>query len=318
MAETPKTTNARLFWDLYFKNRFVELTRGEVEISGKYLHELPPGKSQFSEPQHGSLTIERAELRSYEYQNDGRFSEILKAPQNLQESIQKLVDRSYPFREPPPFGAERMSELVQQMSPQFGWPQDGSMTAEHANRSAQSMASPFKLENSQLLSALLWILGEQRERIYSKVMVQVVEEAQRLPSGHKDKTPLSVVNTALEALWKTDDKSRLEPLLKTMDHSDHSGRLRIAALFKRWLSTTHLLSLEALGENYYSVGYWEGLIRPCSNYSDTQWDRFDTKSLFWELRHLATKRIAAKDEGLKNVVDDEVTLVRELARSKAV
>ena len=318
MAETTRTTDARLFWDLYFKNRFVELTRGEVEINGKYLHELPPGKSQFSEPMHGSLTIERDELRRYGYQNDGRFSGILRTPQRPHESIQKLVDRSYPFREPPPFGAERMSELFQQMSDQFGWPQDASMNAEYFNRSAQSLASPFKPENSQPLSALLWILGEQRERIYSKIMVQVIEESQHLHSGHKDKMPVSTVNTALEALWKTDDKSRLKPLLKIMDDSNHSGRLKIAALFKRLLSTTHLLSLEALGEKYYSAGYWEGLIRPYSNYSDAQWDRFDTKSLFWEIRHLATKRIVAKDEGLKNVVDDEVTLVRELARSKAV
>lgn len=316
MGSNPTNQRARQFWDLYFQNKFVELQRTANEVKGRYLQELPPGRSYFAEPTFESFSIARAELKPYDYNEDGRFSEIRKTPTGLQDALQKIADGSYPFREPPPFGAKHLKELLHQLSQRFDWPSDASISSEQAVLNARSLITPFAPDNGQQLTALLWILGEQRKRAFSNLMVEVIEGAERLPSGHKGRMSSSLVNTAFEALWKINDKSCLERLLTTMGRSDHSGKLRIAALFKRLLSTEKLLSLETLGENYYSVEFWQRSIAPYANYSDRDWDRFDTKSLFWETRYLAASRLAPRDEALKSLEDDEVSLVREIARAK--
>ena len=316
MADNSKNEQSRLFWDLYFQNRFVELARTGTDVSGKYAQPIPSGQSYFAARKFDSLRVMREQLKSYDYESDGRFSEILKTPQKLHESVQKIIDGSYPFREPPPFGALRMAELMRQLSKSFEWPQGSSLTSEVLNRSARSITSQFRLEDGQSLNALLWLLGERRERKFTDVLVSAIEESERLSNGHKDKIPTSVINTAFEGLCKINDKSFLNRLLTIMDHSEHSGRLRVAALFKRLLSTTQLLSLETLGESYYAVGYWVRIIQKYADYSEVQWDRFDATSLFWENRYLAAKRIPSGDECLKQLSDDEVSLVRELAKTK--
>ena len=316
--DNSKNEQSRLFWDLYFQNRFVELTRTTTEVSGKYTRPLHSGQSYFSDRTFDSLKITREQLKSHEYESDGRFSEILKAPRQLNESVQKIMDGSYPYREPPPFGASRMAELMRQLSARFEWPHGSSLTSEVLDRAARSIISQFRHDDGQPLNALLWLLGERRDRLFSDVLVSAIEESERLSKGHKDKIPSSVINTAFEGLCKINDKTFVNRLLTIMDHSEHSGRLRVAALFKRLLSTTQLLSLETLGENFYAVGYWERVISKCAGYSEAQWDRFDAGSLFWDNRYLAAKRLAPGDECLRQLSDDEVSFVRKLAKTNLI
>lgn len=317
MNDARKEIEGRRFWDLYFQNKLVELERTPAELTGKYREDPLPGKSSFSEPRFGLVAIDRKELKAYDYERDGRFSQLHLAPASLQESIRRIIDRSYPYREPPPVGSEMMSELLQAVAARYDWPEDSSVTEETAIRTARSLLSPYRQEDSLALSALLWVLGERRERAYSETMVAVIEESERRPPGHKDRISATAVNTAFEALWKIDDKSHLGRLLELMERSEHSGRLRIAALFKRLLSTARLLSLEAMGEEYYSIEHWRRLIAPYARYSDLDWDRYDARSLFWEIRYLAAKRLPHKDEALRELADDEVSLVRELARRRS-
>lgn len=305
------------FWDLYFQNKLVELERTPAKITGKYREDPPPVKSSFSEPRYGLVEIDRIRLKAYAYEQDGRFSQQLLAPASLQESIRQIIDRSYPYREPPPVGSEMMSELLRNIAARYDWPDDGTVTEETAIRTARSLISRYRQKDSLALSALLWVLGERRERIYSEMMVAVIEESERRPPGHKDRVSATAVNTAFEALWKIDDKSHLDRLLGLMERSEHSRRLRVAALFKRLLSTTRLLSFEAIGEAYYSAEYWQRLIAPYAKHSELDWDRYDARSLFWEVRYLAAKRLPLKDKALQELADDEVSLVRELASSRS-
>jgi len=317
MAEQANMMDAKGFWDLYFRNRFVEMTRDADWINGVARMEPAAGKSSFAEAPMVSVRIKRDDLKRYACETDGRFAEIRKAPTSLVESVRRLADESYPFREHPPFGAKRMGELLKQAMEQFDWPRDASFSPDMLIHSIQCLASNYKPENGQLLNALLWVAGEQKQRVFSKVIMSAIAESQPLPSGHNRKMSAAVENTAFEALWKINDKSCCDSLLQVMELSDHSGRLRCAAVFKRLFSNSRLLSLEALGENYFSPGYWKELIKAGAANSAVQWDRFDTKSLFWEIRYLAAVRLEPKDAAFRTIMDDEVSLVRELAVRKS-
>lgn len=273
-------------------------------------------QNPFSEAKTIPVWIRRDALKLYPYETDGRFAEVKKLPASLSESVRRIIDGSYPFREHPPYGAKRMSELWGQAREQFDWPNDAPMSPEMLIRSIQSTVSAFRPEDGQMLNALIWIAGEQKQRVYSKVIMAAIAQSQALPSGHKDKMPASVENTAFEALWKINDKSCCEGILAMMNRAEHSARLRCAAVFKRYFSTTRLLSLESLGENYYSPGFWENMIKSLGPKEPTEWDRFDTKSLFWEIRYLAAMRLDAKDAAIAELLHDEVSLVRDLASKK--
>lgn len=313
---SPYEINRRRFWDIYFQNRFVELYRHPSGYSGRCSRERASLRTFLGEPEYEAITITHTEITGHDYDNDGRFAQLKNVPATLHEAVYRLVETSYPYRVPPPFGSKRMSELMAHTALRFMWPDDESLRLDQVHATVRALQSSLP-GSSQQLDAVIWLLGERQERMSARTIVDGIVASEQLPGGHKNKLSHSVLSTSFEALVKINNKSVFEPLLAVMDGSQHSGRLRIAALFKRLFSTTHLLSLQALGEDYFSPQYWRREFHPYANFTDIQWDRFDADSLFWETRFQATRRLVHGDATLRKLRDDEVSLVSNLARQKS-
>ena len=202
-----------------------------------------------------------------------------------------------------------MSELAQELAQGAHTIKTSSIDSSEAIRQLKSMTHGFSSEDGQPMSALLWIFGELKQRQYVSAIIPVIEKGIR----KETQFPFTVVCAAFDALRKINDKSCFDPFLELFRIADDSDRLMLASLFKYLFSTKKLLSIHALEEDYESESYWDELYAP---HSVDQWNQFDTESLFWEYRFLAVQRLDPGDPTLKNLLDDEVSIVRDLAESK--
>ena len=313
-TEPGEFIDASEFWSLYFQNRIVELRRDATRLAGRYTPTLPSGRSFLYLQDPIAFQISRETLARHDYLADGRLSEIERRPADLAEALARLVDRTYPYRAPPPFGSLRMSEVVERTIADHRWSVEY-VELEMIHGSLPALADQLP-DTTQQLDAMVWLLGERQSRSSAAPLVALLEGSEQLPQGHKRRLSHSVTSSALEALWKLNDKSVCDRLIAVMEAQEPSPRARFAALFKRLFSTTELLGPELLGDRYLSAEFWRAVLAQGQGFSSGDWDRFDAGSLFWENRHLSCRRLSAGDEALRLLCGDEVSLIATRAQKK--
>ena len=74
------------------------------------------------------------------------------------------------------------------------------------------------------------------------------------------------------------NKTAIFDLLKLLHNTNDAGKRKIIPLFERLLSTKELLSLTQCGDNYYKTNFWENYLSPMKDFSESDWDSFDSNS----------------------------------------
>lgn len=305
------------FWDYYFRNAFQTLERKHGQYTGTVLAESADGISKrlFDTSEPEVVSIDMAVLQRFDYRNDGRFSLALKRPTDASVAYTEIVEKTYPYREPAPFGKQRMSELFSEIHMRWHQTPD-SITLSGFEEIVIHIVGQYRDSDNQQLAALAWFLGEQRQRSSAKALLAIVNNAGFVPFAQHP-IHFTSVDAVLSALWKVNDKGSMGELLTLMRNASNAGKRKIAPLFERLVSTTELLSQERCGENYLNPEFWERFFAPRSQFTNTEWDRYDTDSLFWEIRLLSALRLSAAESiYLDKLANDEVKVVGDTARKQ--
>jgi hypothetical protein len=160
----------------------------------------------------------------------------------------------------------------------------------------------------QPIAALVWLLGEQRDRSSAPVLIEVLRNSSYSVFA-KHRIHFTAVDAAFSALWKINDKTTLWKILELMRESSESGRRKMAALFERLFSTNELLSLDLYGDKYTDADFWSALLEPFRRYGHLDWDRRNVDALFWEIRLLAAIRLPVQEAApLNKLAADESAL----------
>lgn len=310
--------NPAEFWDLYFRDRFLILERGNESYHGLALglNSIESGGfGLFNTTGQRVIEVSFSDLRDYDYAGDARFSLLSRIPKTPGQAIAAVGAQSYPYRDPAPFGKERMAELINE----FGWSGsriDDAVSLSDLEQMTADLVDKFNPTRAQHLALLVWLLGELRQRSSAKALVKVVSNSSYVPYA-RHRLPFYVVDAALSALWKINNKFSLFDLLILLDDAEDSGRRKIVPLFSRLLSTDELLSLEKYGSDYFAADLWREILEPCKSFTELDWDMYDVKSLFWEIRVLAVERLPATNAAsLQRLANDEVGTVADAARTR--
>ena len=315
---SPDYDDIAAFWDLYFRNQFVQLERNANGYRGLAYADpasAAPPAGFFRKRELRVIEIAFDRLRQWDYRADLRFDLILKRPTTMAEAIDRVIERNYPYRDPAPFGKERMAELGGVLRTQFQQAgHNSAITLELAQHVLVKMIAEHTQALDQPIAALAWLLGEQRDRSSAPMLVEVVRNSSYFPfAAHR--LHFTPVDAGFSALWKVNGKQVTSELLKIMEGGSESGRRKIAALMERLYSTKELLSLDRCGERYLDPLFWRELIPADRPLSD--WDRVDTSAIFWEVRLLALTRLPIQDLNLlEKLANDEVGTVREAAAAR--
>lgn len=252
------------FWDLYFRDRFVLLERGEDGWRGKLRTpsnmKIPgafSGTTIAFEASYGGLT-------AYRYDADARFAIPEVLSMSLAGAVEAIIAEVYPYPSPAPFGAARMSIIFRELFP-AGKPDLRDVESRLRDRP----------DETQARAALTWFIGERRDPASSGVLVEVLRRPMHF----------SVEGAAFAAIAKVNDKNRLPELLSLMTRANATGRWKYARLFERLLSTHALLSSWHEGDRYTDPRHWAAIIAA----SEAQ----DDQSIFWDLRYLTAIRRGA-------------------------
>jgi hypothetical protein len=186
-------------------------------------------------------------------------------------------------------------------------------------RVAEELLSRMIAEHSaaldQPIAALVWLIGEQRERHSAEVLLEVLRNSSYWPFP-KRRLHFTAVDAAFSALWKINEKGITGELLEFMRMTSGSGQSKVAALFERLFSTAELLSIDKLGEHYLDPEFWADVTSSALRASPTERDAGDANALFWEIRLLAAQRLpVSQTAALEKLTADEVSLVRDMARA---
>jgi hypothetical protein len=308
--------DAKEFWDMYFGDVFLILERTRSEYRGRIFAQ--PEKASilgglFAVNPEIEVIATMAELRDYAYADDGRFGLSRQMSLPVGEAIEQIIQKTYPYRDPPPFGKRRMSELFSDVKREFVQ-RAPSLPALEAM--VQNKVDDYTDEKIQPLAALAWFLGQRREISSSKALLAIVRNADFVPYARRF-IHFTAVDAAFSSLWKVNDKFVLFELLELMHEMPAEGWRKLAPLFSRLLSSGQLLSMEQCGSDYFRPEYWGRLLQPRRNFSATDWHRFDADSLFWEIRYLSALRLPTHDaDSLRKLAGDEVSVVRDLALAR--
>lgn len=311
--------NSERFWDLYFRNLFLDLQRSRARYIGltfvhpEYAH---PPLGLAREPGKLEIEIPFNELSQYGYEADGRFNRIDHQLVDIKGAYDEVIAFTYPFREPAPFGKARMAELFHEISLEF-FPFTGTPhSVADLEQALREMLENFIPALNQHIAALSWFLGERRQRSSAKVLLAVIENS-ALVLNARLSVHFTAVDAAFSALWKVNNKEVLWELLDVMREVDERGRRKIAPLFERLLSTRDLLSLEHCGDMYLDPGFWSRTLEPYRKYTFTDWDQYDVDALFWEIRYLAALRLPKGSfTAIRKLAADEVGTVRAAALAR--
>ncbi|MEA3643189.1 MAG: hypothetical protein VBE63_25095 [Lamprobacter sp.] len=310
---------AAQFWDLYFRNLFLRLERDGSGYKGvAYANDsgLGPPAGIFHERPQTQIQVSRAELVSYDYSSDGRFSLFLARPKSIGTALDAIISQSYPYRDPAPFSKERMAQLCAELRERIGSANEREADLSVLHGELSRMLVEYAPSFDQPIAALVWLLGELRQRDSAEPILQVLQNSPYCPIG-KVQVHFTALNAGFAALWKINDKASIWKALELMRESDTSGRQKLGALIERLFSTKELLSLDLLEEDYFSVDFWLARLKPYRDWNTNDWDRYDTNALFWELRCLAAMRLSASEGGLSQMLlRDEVATVREAVRQQ--
>lgn len=313
----PRPASARdveAFWDAYFENRFVALTRDEFACTG-FARLLPAGApaglADLDEPlQLQEIACARTLLADYDTASDGRFALLPARPPEAAAAVQAMIDGSYPYRAAAPFSRERMAVLVLQGRQMLG----DQVTIEGLqDLLAQLVAGPDAALD-RLIAALAFLLGELRDASSAQALLAVIRNASGVPFARRV-LHFSAVGAAFAAAWKCDAKSITTDLVVLMEDSDSSARQKIASLFERLYSTRELLGLHRFGEAWLTPAFWQERLAPLSH--PLLWPRLGATSLFWELRLTTLARLGpAQADLLPLLLADEVGVVRDAAMTR--
>jgi len=309
---------AERFWNLYFRNAFLTLERRRDKCVGQIYSDSeraqPPGGllgGSFQVPVEVAFTT----LREYDYTKDGRFALIAKRPASVGAAYEAIINQTYPYRDPAPFGKQRMAELFTEVG-MHSMTSPKPLTLEILEQKTLSIVETHVDALNQPLAALAWFLGERRERSSSKALLAIVNNAPFAPSTRRH-IHFTAIDAAFTALWKVNDKESLWSIIELMRKTTDAGRRKIAPLLQRLLSTSELLSIEHCGDDYFRPEFWAKLLEPRRGFRPSEWDRFDAESLFWEIRYLSALRLPPTDvEMLRKLISDEVQTVRDAAASR--
>lgn len=306
--------SAAQFWDLYFRNQFLRLEQQNDVWRGEARAEVTQGhkpSALLSEVRSIPIEVTVEALRGYDYSIDARFARISTTPISVAAAFDAVIVKTYPYRDAAPFGKQRMVELFTLVRSRYRLPSGTALTLAKLEQILSAMISEHSEQLNQPIAALVWFLGDRRQRSSSSVLINVLRSSsyvrQSEPHIH-----FTAIDAAFSALWKVNDKTRLPDLLALMRDANPTGRQKIGSLFERLLSTDELLSPKRCGDAYLDPDFWARLIEPYRSYTHADWDRYDADSLFWELRYLAATRVSLKDsETLQKLANDEVAIVRE-------
>jgi hypothetical protein len=306
----PNFIDAVTFWNAYFQDRlsrcYVHSDRISVSIEV-----VTPGRSLLQLERKVEVgEVPFSLLRSYDYDEDARFASINGLPKTVAQSLSLLAALSYPYRDPPPFGSQRMSELAKLTLSSFGELNDSKLNALLENWIVN------REEDEQLIRGLTWLCGERREAIYAPTLVAMLAYGPTVEPKTAKSLPGTLVDTVFEALWKINPKAQLLDVIDIMARSGYSGRIKIGALLSRLLSRERLLSLDELGELFWDEGYWREKITPYKGFEPSDWLEYDSKALYWEVRLQAAKKMSQGSDVLKAMREDFVKLVAEAATAR--
>ena len=311
--------NPERFWDLYFRNLFVQLERKNGLYTGEIFTEpdyAQPPLGLLRDVDKMQVEVPFSSLQDYNYSGDGKFARIMQIPASVSEAYEAVITGTYPFRDPAPFGKQRMAELFTQIRGQFRLNTIGELSLADLEQTLSHMVENHTQALNQPIAALAWFLGERRERSSSAALLFVIQNSSFAPYA-RHQLHFTPVDAAFSALWKVNDKTRLWDILEMMRYTSESGRRKFAPLFERLLSTTELLSFEHCGNDYLEPDFWASKLEPRRKYTAVHWDQYDADSLFWEIRYLAVMRLpAANSETLRKLALDEVGTVREAADTR--
>lgn len=305
--------NPEQFWDLYFRNLFLQLERKNGLYTGEIFAEpdqAQPPLELLRDVPKVQVEVSFGSLQEHNYSADGRFARITQIPASVSEAYEAVIAGIYPFREPAPFGKQRMAELFTQIRGQFLLSTNGELSLADLEQTLSNMVENHTPALNQPIAALAWFLGERRERSSSAALLFVVQNSSFAPYA-RHQLHFTPVDAAFSALWKVNDKARLWDILEMMRYTSESGRRKFAPLFERLLSTTELLSFEHCGSDYLESDFWASKLEPGRNFTAADWDQYDADSLFWEIRYLAVLRLpATNSDTFRKLAIDEVGTVR--------
>lgn len=312
--------SASKFWELYYQDNIQLLQRDKIRISGTGVQreQKRHPNSVLQQTETFTFSLSRASLSEYNYGSDPRFTAFEILPAKINETIDRIIQGDYPFRDSAPFGQTRMSELFTQIKEHLAVSEEEKDVLAVLDQLILDFLRKESAEYNQVIAALVWFLGEIKERSSSESVIQVLRHSRHL-NNNQFQINSSVEETAFFALWKINDKSKLTDILELMRHSDETGRRKIANLLTRLLSTDELLSLYKIGPTAWATpDYWDKIITPRQHWSLAKWDQFDASSLFWEIRYLAAKRIPKIDPLNELLSNDEVEPVRTAALNNQI
>lgn len=303
--------HAAAFWDAYFENRFIELTRTDAGCAGR-ARLLPSGgpAGLTGKPQLQDIACSRALLAAYDTTADGRFSLLPPRPPEAGDALRGMMDRSYPYRDAAPFGKARMAEYLRQCSRML----DGRVSIATLQALLVRLVAIPDALNDALIAALAFLLGELRDPSSGEALLAVIRNSAGVPYARRV-IHFSAVSAAFSAAWKCDARSMTPDLLVLMEHADGSARQRIASLFERLYSTRDLESLHRHGEAWMTAAFWSERLAPLLE--PARWSDLDATNLFWELRLSVISRLGSGHAGLLRMLSaDEVGVVREAAAAR--
>lgn len=314
----PTPIPAAAFWDAYFENRLVDWKRGDSGCLG-LMRGTPAGgpAALASPPPLAAFTCDFQVLAAYDTRADGRFARLAQQPRSAPEVLAAMIDGSYPYREPAPFGKQRMSELLGEIRARLEAGREARDEAQTRTALATLLVQLVEggdTRSQQAIAALVFLLGELRDGAAVPALLSVVRNADGVPFA-KRVLHFTAVAAAYAALWKVNGKAAVPELLVLMRDADGSARQKMAALFERLFSTGTLLGAYRLREAYLDPAFWAERLQPML--PPAAWQAVDARNVFWELRWLAALHAGPADAPLLALLErDEVGLVRATAAAR--
>jgi hypothetical protein len=312
---TKTNVSAEQFWNLYFANRFVNLQRTPTGCLGTARLDAGAGlpAALLREPELADVAISRQTLEGYGYEGDLRFALAARRPTSVRSVLSSIAAGDYVYREPAPYGRDRMAELAGQLLPRVA-------TAENDDPSALAQIVTSLLVDhdpalDQVLAAMVWVLGEFRRAEVSPALIQVVRNSTYVAYS-RVQVHFTVVSAAMTALWKSNNKTLIKDYLALMADASASGRYMMAALLERLYSPEQLWSLHLLGSGYEQPDQWARRLAFGLDYTQQDWDIYDAGSVLWENRLSAASRLAQGERtwpARRLLQGDEVKTVSRVA-----
>lgn len=312
----PLQISAPQFWKTYFGGQFLTLENNNGVLRGEA--RTDDGRDQglaglLRGVRSVPVMVSSETLRGYDYSSDPRFACVSAATTAVGVAYDAVMTKTYSYCDAAPYGKQRMAELFVLVHNRYGLPTGSALGIADVERALIAMIREESDQLNQPIAAVVWFLGECRQRSSSLPLIEVLRNSSYLKKSGRH-LHFTAVDAAFSALAKVDDKVRLFELVSLMQDAEPTGRRKFASLFEHLISTDKLLSPESCGDRFVDPNFWRRFVNSRKDYSATDWDRYDVGSLFWELRYLAAVRLPVADSvSLTRLKDDYVATIRDEA-----